>query len=224
MKQFMILIISFFFSSFQLMAQTDEGMLHYDINVESSQAGVSDMFEGSSMKVYFKGNLTRSEFAMGSMMSTTAIANVETMESILLMDSMMGKMALNLDQAQTEELQSMNEQEFEITETGETKDILGFTCKKATISMEGMSEPMTVWYTDDIEFKKGVNQQMNFEVNGAPLEFEMKNQGMTMSFKASNFEDTISDDSIFDLTIPEGYDVMDFDQYKQMLQGQGAPM
>ena len=200
-----------------------EGFIEYDIQIDTENEQAKQMLANSSMKIFFDGKKSRTEFTMGSMVSTTAVADQTTKDAILLMDSMMGKMAVKMEGDQLDELQDNYKGEYKIELVDETKTILAYTCKKAILTMEETGDTMTIWYTEDIQFDSSMNQQMNFDIPGTALAFESKAQGITMNFEAVTVTEGIEEDTaaLFSLTIPEGYQVMEFDQFMQMSQ-QGA--
>ena len=83
----------------------------------------------------------------------------------------------------------------------ETKEILGYKCKKAKVVIEGGE--MVVHYTTDLPAPKMAGME---EIDGFPLEYEMSVQGMKMHYLAVEVKEESIDSSIF--IIPEGFQEM----------------
>ena len=95
--------------------------------------------------------------------------------------------------------------EIEVIKTEETRDILGYTCKKAIVKLKDSGQEMTVYYTDELSTGiENSNNPMFKDIDGMMLEFSMVQNGMDMHFTAVNIEKKKVSDSEFE--IPEGYE------------------
>jgi GLPGLI family protein len=199
--------------------QLKEGHIQYDMQInmdpdDPSAEMMSTMMEGSTLDIYFQDLNSRSEIQMGKMLKMTVIVDSKSGNSLTLMSGMLGKKAIkgNINDAEFEE--NEEDVDYEIKLLNETKTILGYTCKKALIIQDG--NEMTAWYTEDFTvYKKGINF-MQEQVPGAPLEFEMNMNGLGMKVTAKSVEKSLSSKKLFDLTVPDGYEVTSLDELNQM--------
>jgi GLPGLI family protein len=203
--------------SFQTFAKEFKGVITYKITVEGS--GVTDEMKNmmpKTMTMTIKGNKARSEMIM-SMGKTISITDGDTKETITLMDMMGQKIAIksNYEEIQAEMAKSP---EVKVEITSETKDILGYVCKKAIVTNTKDDTEIYVYYTEEL----GSNA-LNFDnpqfkdINGAMLEFEIPNEMFSMKFTAVSIEKKNVDDSEF--TIPEGYQIKTKEEMQGMFGG-----
>ena len=121
-------------------AQMTEGHITYSIEASTDNPEMQmaiAMLQGSTMDLYFKEKSTRSEMKMGTMMTITTITNEADGNVLMLMGGMMGNNAVRSTmeelEVQKEEAEKPN---YEVTLSDETKEIVGYTCKKATLVSE----------------------------------------------------------------------------------------
>ena len=192
----------------------------YEISMESSEPEVQaqiGMMQGSTYTMYLKGNQSRIESNMGGgLMVNTTIIDVDKKKGVMLMDGMMGKLAA------TYNLDSLNnlteESKVDIELVDETKEILGYKCKKAIVYGENDLE-IVYWYTE--EFKPSdevLGSMIKKGVPGLPLEFSIEQPQITMIYTAIDLQKKVKNpNEKFNLSIPEGYSEKSFDDIKSML-------
>jgi GLPGLI family protein len=212
-----LIIALFTFLSFQTFAKEFKGVITYKITIEGS--GVTDEMKAmmpKTMTMTVKGNKAKMEMIM-SMGKTITISDGDSKTAISLMDMMGQKIAV--ESTQEEIMQNMAESpEVKVEVTSETKDILGYICKKAIITSEEEDMEMTVYFTEELGTK-----DLNFDnpqfkdINGLMMEFEMPNEMFSMHFTAVSIEKKNVDDSEF--LIPEGYQVKTKEEMKGMFGG-----
>ena len=96
----------------------------------------------------------------------------------------------------------------------ETKSILGYTCKKATIQ-DGAGNVTTYWYTTKIKRPDGLSQ-MPEEIPGLCLEFEVQMQDqMTLIYTAVELDKKVNMGD-FKVEIPEGVEVRSLSDLKNI--------
>jgi GLPGLI family protein len=78
--------------------------------------------------------------------------------------------------------------DMEIVETGETKTIAGFHCKKAIISLPSTQEKFTIYYTDEISLKHPNATNPYRKVKGVLMEFELELIHLKMRFVAEKYQ------------------------------------
>jgi len=213
-------ITTLLFSLCLLFAQ--EFSVKYDINFETNNPEMQSqlfMLQGSTFQIFSKDELSRVEMKMGALMETTTITDLSKGEGVMIMDGMMGKQAATFDNLNEEE-EAEDEEALKVELIDETKEILGYSCKKAVVYGEGDSE-MVYWYTDEITAKKGaLGKYVNNQIPGLPLEFSIKTGEMNMNFTASEVSTKVKKSKeMFNLTIPEGYTEISFEQLQNMTGG-----
>ncbi len=207
-------------------AQLTEGEVKYTIEASADDPSADDpsmdmavaLMQGSKMAIYFSGEKARTELDMGSMMSMKIIVDGDSEKILMLMGGMMGEIAIPSTTKELEELEENDDEpEVDLELIDESKKILGYTCKKAILTNEDGSE-IIYWYTTEIEFNRIGQTSMSSEVPGFPLEFEVNQGGLIMSFTATEFNETLSDDeeTLFSTEVPEGYTVMTMEDMKGM--------
>ncbi len=202
-----------------LNAQMSEGHISYTIDATTDNPEMQmaiGMMQGSTMEVYFKDKQTRSEMKMGSMMTVTTITNESNKEFLMLMSGMMGNTAVrsSIDEVEKE---SGDRPELEVTMTDETKEISGYLCKKAIVTVEGMET--VFWCTDQIAVAKGGQSYFNDQIPGYPMQFEINNQGLKMTLTVVNVEEKLDKKKaaeLFKMEIPSGYKEMTMEELGQM--------
>lgn len=194
-------------------SQITMGKVSYDVQLSSDDermAAYIGQMEGSLLEIFFMDDKLRSDFFMGEMSTTSLIGNKTADNSLLLMDNMyMGKIAVQLpkdaEESDDDMSKSMTVRSVDFVD-GETKEVLGYTCKKALVTYENdfVSE---VWYTEQIvpNYRKG--QYVFEEIPGLPLELTGKTFGMDMKMTAFEIRKKLSKkhQAGFSLDTPKGY-------------------
>jgi hypothetical protein len=99
--------------------------------------------------------------------------------------------------------------------TNETKDILGFTCRKAVITFPDSDHTFSVYYTDDI-YIRNVNSTNPYKrIEGVLMEFELNMYYFRMHFIADKFTTDSRSDVRF--TMPASYQELTREQMTQLL-------
>jgi GLPGLI family protein len=213
----LLLLTIFALFSFQSFAKEFKGVITFKITVEGS--GVTDEMKTmmpKTMIMTIKGNKSRSEMVM-SMGKTISISDGDSKTAITLMDMMGQKIAIQSTSEEiTAELAKSPDVKVEVT--SETKDILGYTCKKAIITNPEDNAEIIVYFTEELGTK-----ELNFDnpqfkdINGVMLEFEIPSEMFNMHFTAVSVEKKSVDDNEF--TIPEGYEIKTKEEMKGMFGG-----
>lgn len=169
-----------------------------------------------------RGNMSRMEISMGQMGSQVQITNGEEKTVTNCMD-MMGQQFYYIETEDELKKDKADPENINVEITDETKEIAGYVCKKAIITMkegESLDEMVfTVYFTEEIG-----TADLNFDnplfekIPGAMLEFEIdtgRNQRMKMeaiSVKKTNIADS-------EFEIPEGYEEKTAEEVEQMFGG-----
>ncbi len=166
-----------------------EGTIVYsiDVNGEGLPPEAKQMFAGSEMIMSLKGTLARTDLNMG-VQKTIGISDAKAKTSYTLMDIMGQKFKIVTKTGDKQPTVT-------VKELTETKEIAGYTCKKAELTIEGQTDPVVVYYTDQI-LNNGYNSQIK-GIKGYPLEFEAAQSGMKISYAAKSVTKEAVDDSKF---------------------------
>jgi hypothetical protein len=177
-----------------------EGKIVYSISYEDlpeEYASYMSMLPKEST-MYVKGEKFRLEQSAG-MGTTVTIIDNKAKTGYICMDMMGNKMAFKMD-AKTFENNTADENKPEVKYTDETKTIAGYTCKKAEIMSKDAEEPMVIWFTDELP---AFNNKDFKYINGFPMEYQVKNGGITMLMTVTTVSKEKVSDSYF--KVPEGY-------------------
>lgn len=186
-------------------AQAFEGTVAYKITTEEGTIPMTYMVKGNNVRVEMEGRQG---------MKAVLLIDTKDNKTIMLMEKM--KMYMEMP---TMPPPNMDESKPEVTKTGKTRKILGYTCQQILVK-EG-DKSGEVWVTKELGkfqmFKMGgprgqnedeVWQKLIGEEGGFPLLAITKESGKELSrMEATNVEKKSLDNALF--KIPEGYKPMD---------------
>ena len=212
-KLFTILFVILGLNAFAQEAMT-EGVIKTKTTMSSPNAEVNAQFAmiGDILSVtYFKDGFTRTETSNVMTGNSVAVIDSNAKEMLMYMDNMAGKVYMKNSYEPSEE----DLKDITVEKTGETKDILGYSCAKyvTTISKNGATVNMDIYATDKLAAVSNQTTSFGDTIKGYPLLMEMKmNQGgmdivITMEVTEIKKESVSSDK--FDLTPPDGYKQVD---------------
>ncbi len=215
---FFLLPVFIFAGYGKVEAKDFTGVIIYNITYEGDDfdSQTSAMLP-KTMKIFIKGNKSRMEMNTG-MGTTVVIFDADKKDAVTFMDMMGQKFAMTMT-AEEIESEVSNAPEVDIEVTGETKEIAGYTCKKAIVKEKGENGTEHIVYFTD-ELGSGVlnyNNPVYKDINGVMLEYSSAQEGMTMNFSAIKVEKKKLSDKDFE--IPEGYKVMTMDEFNNMFGG-----
>lgn len=227
MKKISLLLAGLVLSATGTFAQIKEGSATYSLDLSSDdpnmQAAIG-MMAGSTITTYFKDGASRLEVAMG-MMNMTTVSDGTSGQVLILTEipsfNMKYAMKTSATELESSEKTAEDLPDFDIRYENETKEILGYTCKKAVITDEDGVES-TFWYTEDIFIIKTGQAYLNEKVPGFPLEYDMYRNGMKISAKATAVDTKIDKKKVkelFSTEIPAGYVEKTLEDFKRMGQG-----
>lgn len=188
-----------------------EGVITYNIeynDLPEEMKGFETMLpQETVMKI--KGENTRTEQNTG-MGSTVSIFSGDLGSTTTLMNMMGQKVAIKGGEKEAAEKQ----EELNIVYHDESKDIAGYKCKKATITIQG--EPIVIYYTEEINTKQVSSQYKGLK--GFPMEYEVNNQGINMTMVVKEVKKEKISDSEF--SIPDDYQLMTVEEFQKQMSGQ----
>lgn len=201
--------------------QLKEGHISYKMEVSTDNPDMEMavmMFQGSTLDLYFSGNVASSEMNMGSMMSMTTVVNNESGKILMLMGGMVGNKAVLTDADEISDGQEEEEITPDIKLTDETKKILGYTCKKAIISDTSGTE-MIYWYTEEIKTLGTDKNSTISKLPGQAMQYSTNANDMVMTFTAVKVETTLDDDTVaskLSFDVPAGYDLITYEEFSSL--------
>lgn len=173
-----------------------------------------------TMKMKIKGEKSRTEISMG-MGTTIVVFNGEDKTGFTLMDIMGQKYAMSMTADElAKEIETGPEVDIEVTD--ETKEIAGYNCKKALVTMKDKGSDddveLIVFFTDELgSGMLNYNNSMFKDIEGVMLEYSIQENDMDMTFTAiSVTKKKVADD---EFVIPEGYNVMTMSEFENMFGG-----
>ncbi|MCB0426454.1 MAG: DUF4412 domain-containing protein [Mangrovimonas sp.] len=212
-KLFTILFVILGLNAFAQEAMT-EGVIKTKTTMSSPNAEVNAQFAmiGDILSVtYFKDGFTRTETSNVMTGNSVAVIDSNAKEMLMYMDNMAGKVYMKNSYEPSEE----DLKDITVEKTGETKDILGYSCAKyvTTISKNGATVNMDIYATDKLAAVSNQTTSFGDTIKGYPLLMEMKmNQGgmdMVITMEVTEIKkESVSSDK-FDLTPPDGYKQVD---------------
>ncbi len=206
----------------------DSGSVTYKMTFEGADAMTAAMFGDASMTLSFdqSGN-NNVDIKMGMIMDVKVVYNAKKEGAITLMSiPMMGKnIAVEMDKAQ---LAEANEKQSEgkaptITyDKKDTKKIAGYDCYRADIKNED-GTTLVVYVTDKIKGALSRDMQTKFQgLEGFPLEYNVETEAGGMTFSATEVKAQTFKAEDFALTIPDGYEIMTYEELMEMTGGAGT--
>ena len=219
---FIVILISAIVFNLNAVAGGDEfsGVIVYNITYpEGDMDPQMAAMMPKTMKMKVKGAKSRTEISMG-MGNTIAIFDGETKTGVTLMDIMGQKFAMKISSDEIEK-ELEDQPDIDINVTSETKEIAGYSCKKAIVKVkDGKDETeMVVYFTEELG-TGGINYNNNpvfKDIDGVMLEYSIDEKDINMTFTAISVDKKKISDSEFE--IPEGYKEISASELKNMFGG-----
>lgn len=159
--------------------------------VNASLAMIGDI----STTTYFKGQKSRTEMKSPMTGNNTTIIDNSTKEMLVLLDNpMLGKKYLkNTMDVSDEDLKNID-----VTETGDTKTILGYKCKgyNVTVNKDGTATKMTMYTTDKISAPNQNSTGLGGKIKGYPMYMVLNISQSGMPMKTTMEVTEIKNESI----------------------------
>lgn len=216
------LLLAFIYTSFNsfLIAQT-EGKVVFKMTLESRSSTPSPamaMMKDMLVTLYFSKTKNKVESnMMGGMVKNTVIGCSETNSTLMLMDiSLLGKkIAVENGEDKTNE-KPAKAPTFKYMK--EKKKIHGYTCARVLMSTE--KSVIELWVTDKLKFS-GDNPTTRIwkGLKGFPLDVKVINDDMVISLAAKEVKVGSVDTAHFNMAIPNGYQKMTPEEFKEAMGG-----
>ncbi len=165
----------------------------------------------NKMEVYFNKSYSRSEMS-GGMVQNITLVDLKTKKSTTYMNMMGQKIATEVEPGEDEE----KNKKIDIQYAEDTKEIMGYKCKKAIISADGNN--VEVYYTKDIEISAMTSTQNNLDkIDGFPMEYSVQTNGVKMLMTVTDISKEAPEASMFEA--PEGYKKMTQEEVQKAFGG-----
>jgi len=199
-------------------AQIEEGYMKYAIVYSGETPEMemaANMMQNSTMELYFEKSRTKVIMQMPGMYSLSTIVDQGDNKVLMTIDipMMQQKKFISTTLDKLEEVQKQSEQSKPKVELfNETKDIMGYSCKKAVVENGG--NIVTYWYTEDIKVNNAGQENFDIGIPGHPMEFETSAEGIKINFKVAELEKEIKKDAntVFNTADPAGYEQTTFEE------------
>jgi hypothetical protein len=220
-----ILILSFsLLLAFSITTKTfaqksmSKGVITYNLATDAEDEMISSVLSTAVLKVYMSDNLNKVDASiMSGMMSANLIIDNKAKKGLVLVNAPQGKQAITIS---PEEYDSVFENadveaKGKLDKAKETKKIAGYTCN--LFSKTGDDNMSVKFYTSSkIKSKnKTFNDFLVDAMGGFPLGMEATTPMGKIMIEAEEVSTTAPKKSIFDMTIPEGYEVMTMTEAKE---------
>jgi hypothetical protein len=186
-----------------------EMSLVYDYSVGTGKPSAG---ETAVHTVYIKGNKSRSEITTSNF-SSTVIFDANTGFGVILKEVSGQKLLIRLNPDNWKERNSQWDG-IVYKPTGETKEIAGYKCMKATGQTRSGAE-ITVFYTKDIIPENKEYEPPFRNLDGLPLEYELTNGNVRIKYRVSRISLNPIPASKFDIP-KSGYREMNYEESKKM--------
>lgn len=192
-----------------------EGVIEYNVTYpKMDKTNFMLSFMPKEMKMYFKDNkyITTVSAGMGTF-KTEFVCDQAADEFFQLVKLINKKYVLKLT---GEEIPNTlkNLPEYQIEFVDEYKEILGYVCKKAIVTVNNENnDAFTVYYTKDIKIESPNWCNQFAPIDGVMLEYQYDKYDICMRFEAKKVTFEKVKDKVFE--IPSEYKAVTFDEMEQ---------
>ena len=203
---------------FSLHAQNtlQEATLIYDIEITApNDAAAKKLLDGSALRVYIKGEKTRTD-VISSVGIETAIYNNRTNVGAILKEYSGQKIIIHLNKEYWMDKSKMF-RGLKFTMTDEARQINGFQCKKAYSTLED-GDRLEVYYTSDVLLANKDYNNSFYALPGTPVQYEIKSGSMVFKYILQRINYDLVPFSTFDIP-KQGYRVLQYEDAAQLRKG-----
>lgn len=215
MKNLLFLLLATFSLSIVAQDKLTEGVIMSKMTMSSESEPMKSQFAmigDMNLVTYFKNNKTRSELSNPMTGETATIIDKDSNKLMTMMSNpMMGKKYSISDIVVSKE----DLEGIEVTKGDVTKTILGYECQqyKVVMNKEGASVKMNIFSTEKIQASSQQTESLGDKFKGFPLYMTMDvsqaGMEMVMTYEITEVKKETVEDSLFDMTPPEGYEKTD---------------
>lgn len=183
-------------SAFSLLAQF-EGHITYEMEYRTNDSVLHSMIEffPQESELFISGASSRFQQNISGGGQQIYISNDKNKKHILIMNFLAEAFQVQLTQQNLEQLE--HNPPYKITQTDETKEILGLVCKKAYASRG--NDTLNFFYNEDL-YKGNVLPQFH-GIKGLVLEYETKQNELQIHFRAREIKHEPVNSELFEIAI-----------------------
>lgn len=183
----------------QAQAQITQGVAHYKVTYPSLKADMRKYAHvlPATMQFTFRHHLFMSEVRTAASFSKT-IGDARSKDLTILAELKDRKIMVRRSGYNYEEPKPR----VFVTLTSETKQIAGYTCKKAEVVMldyENKTTMSSIWYCDSIGSPLHGYEPLYPEIKGLLMEYTVNQGGIEMVYTVTHVESKPIDKSVFDI-------------------------
>ena len=213
MKNILITILLLSLTLFSFSGKTFEGEVTYKISYKNlpEEMGMYKAMLPKKTKLTLKGEWSKMQQNMGIFAKTNVIHNSKTKKSIVLMNLLGKKFAVeSVDTTKTSDHGS-----YSVKELKDIKVIAGYKCNKVIIS-DSSENNITIWITKKLPTYKN-SSLPSVKLKGFPMEYHIEKDGMTLRVSATKVNKKNIKDKEF--AIPKGYEKKTPEEMEKMMKG-----
>ena len=190
--------------------KVSELTLVYDYSIGEGKPAPGS--ESATNTVYIKGSKSRVE-TVSSIFSSTVIFDSNTGFSVILKEVSGQKLLIRLNPDNWKE-RNKQWDGMVYKPTGETKEIAGYKCQKATAQTKA-GATLTVFYTKDLLLENKEYDPAFRNLDGLPLEYELTNGDLKIKYRIARISLNPVPASKFDIP-KSGYREMNYEESKKI--------
>ncbi|HEY4336514.1 MAG TPA: hypothetical protein VGM89_11470 [Puia sp.] len=196
----------------QAQRRVSELTLVYDYSVTIEGGNKLQGVGNASHTIYIKGNKSRSEMT-NQLFSSTSIYDANTGFGVILKELSGQKLLIRMNPDNWSEKNHMYDGVV-FKPTGKTKIIAGYNCQEAT-GQTSAGALVTVYYTRELVPENKQYDPLFNTLDGLPLEYELTNGNVKISYRFSKMSLNPVPASKFDIP-SSGYREMNYEESKKM--------
>ncbi|CAG0989477.1 MAG: hypothetical protein HND27_02960 [Bacteroidetes bacterium] len=192
-------------------SSNSEGVIEFEVTYPKMDPSHFMLdFLPKSMEQRFKNNTFITELSAGmGMFRTCFIIDCNDKKFTHFVKLINKKYILTLNEEGVNEMNQIMPT-YIVTPSSETKEIAGYLCKKATVTVENSGEVFDIFYTDEIDIDEPNWATQYSEIKGVLMEYQLEKYGLCMRITAKNVSfGSVEDNS---LKQPEGYQHVSIDR------------
>ncbi len=209
------LALFFLLTSANLFAQKtiSEGTFTYtiDLQMPENKPAASNPLNGATNTVYVKGAFSRVDM-VSNLGTEKTIHDSKTGSAVILKEYSGQKLMITLTKENWVEKNRLAEG-IRFTDQGEQKEILGYTCQKATATLSDGSV-LTVYYTRELSLQNSDYNPLFKNLPGLPLQYEVDSKKNKFIYTISKIDLNSISPAKFEYP-KAGYRVITYDENKQ---------
>jgi GLPGLI family protein len=188
-----------------------EGTITYDITVKTTnkEPQMADALDGATSTVYLKGSLSRTDM-VSALGNEKTIHDAKKGDAVVIKEYSGQKLMITL----TKENWAAKNKKYEgvkFTYTSETKTISGYTCTKATATLQDGTS-IIVYYANDLSVMNKEYDNMFKDLPGLAMEYVFEDKGkLKFTYTVSKIDFAPVPVSKFEYP-KTGYRIMSYDE------------